>query len=77
MSLVDHTKGGLVPFRRLIGGEGLYESEIEEHFWSDLELITGDTLSRSPVSRSFPTVGFPTLPPWSSSGALLCRGCTL
>ena len=35
---------GLVPFRQLRGGAELYESEIEELLWSDLESFTGESL---------------------------------
>ena len=36
--------GELVPFRRLRGGENLYESQIEELAWANLEEITGESL---------------------------------
>lgn len=39
----------LVPFRRLAGGADLYESEIEELLWANLEDLTGETLF--PVAR--------------------------
>jgi hypothetical protein len=39
----------LVPFRQLAGGVELYESEIEDLLWSNLEELTGDALF--PVAR--------------------------
>lgn len=37
-------ESGLVPFRLLRGGADLYEEEIEELLWSDLEAFTGESL---------------------------------
>jgi hypothetical protein len=50
---IDAT-GELVPFRRLRGGEELYEQEIEELAWRNPEEITGDNLfliQRQPTLR--------------------------
>jgi hypothetical protein len=38
--------GTLVPFRQLLGGAELYESEIEDLLWSNLEEFTGEALFR-------------------------------
>lgn len=38
--------GALVPFRQLLGGAELYESEIEDLLWSNLEEFTGEALFR-------------------------------
>jgi len=38
--------GTLVPFRQLLGGAELYEAEIEDLLWSNLEEFTGEALFR-------------------------------
>ncbi len=38
--------GTLLPFRQLLGGAELYESEIEDLLWSNLEEFTGEALFR-------------------------------
>jgi hypothetical protein len=43
--------GELSPFRRLLGGDELYEKEIEDLFWSNPEAFTGESLF--PVARQF------------------------
>lgn len=49
MPLYEHTDSGLEPFRRLRPSSELYESEIEDLIWSDLEAFTGESLF--PVAR--------------------------
>lgn len=49
MPLYELTEDGLEPFRRLRPSSELYESEIEELVWSDLEAFTGEPLF--PVAR--------------------------
>lgn len=45
--LFEIDKGkALLPFRQLRGGEDLYESELEELLWENLEEITGESLFR-------------------------------
>ena len=47
MALFEVEEGGsLVPFRQLVGGAELYESEIEDLLWSNLEEFTGEALFR-------------------------------
>ena len=46
--------GTLVPFRQLHGGAELYESEIEDLLWANLEELTGEALFRI---RRQPTLG--------------------
>lgn len=49
MPLFEVTKQGLVPFRQVLAGAELYESEIEDLVWSDLEAFLGETLF--PIAR--------------------------
>lgn len=49
MPLFEVTKQGLVPFRQIVRGAELYESEIEDMVWSDLEAFVGETLF--PIAR--------------------------
>lgn len=49
MPLFEVTKQGLVPFRQVLPGAELYESEIEDLVWSDLEAFLGETLF--PIAR--------------------------
>lgn len=52
MPLFEIGETELVPFRKVQAGPDLYEKEIEDLLWENLELITGDTLfpiARQPV----------------------------
>ena len=49
MPLFEVTKQGLVPFRQVVPGAELYESEIEDLVWSDLEAFLGESLF--PIAR--------------------------
>lgn len=49
MPLFEVTAQGLVPFRQVLPGADLYESEIEDLVWSDLEAFLGETLF--PIAR--------------------------
>lgn len=44
MPLFEISADGLVPFRQLRGGAELYESEIEELLWENLDELTGEVL---------------------------------
>jgi hypothetical protein len=52
--------GELVPFRRLRGGDELYEREIEDLAWANPEEIPGETLFSCSDSLSFETAAGPT-----------------
>lgn len=54
MPLFEINEGELVPFRRLKGGADLYEREIEELLWANLEEFTGEALF--PIARQ-PRIG--------------------
>ena len=54
MPLFEISEGELVPFRRLRGGADLYEKEIEELLWANLEEFTGEALF--PIARQ-PSIG--------------------
>jgi len=54
MPLFEINEGELVPFRRLKGGAELYEAEIEELLWANLEEFTGEALF--PIARQ-PSIG--------------------
>ncbi|HWL45923.1 MAG TPA: hypothetical protein VNQ73_23485 [Ilumatobacter sp.] len=49
MPLFEVTAQGLVPFRQVLPGADLHESEIEDLVWSDLEAFLGETLF--PIAR--------------------------
>jgi len=59
MPLFEISEGELVPFRRLKGGADLYEAEIEELLWTNLEEFTGEALF--PIARQ-PTISGGTRP---------------
>ena len=46
MPLVENRNGELVPFERLNPGPEIYEKEIEQLVWDDLETFTGQSLFR-------------------------------
>jgi Restriction Enzyme Adenine Methylase Associated len=55
MALFEVTEGhGVVPFRQLRGGAELYESELEELLWDNLDAFSGESLFR--VARQ-PQIG--------------------
>lgn len=54
MPLFEVGTDELIPFRRVQAGPGLYESEIEDLMWANLEQFVGEPLF--PVARQ-PTVG--------------------
>ena len=54
MPLFEVATDGLIPFRRLAGGAEIYESEIEELLWGNIEDFTGEPLL--PIARQ-PTIG--------------------
>ncbi len=54
MPLFEIAAGEMVPFRRLRGGADLYEREIEELLWANLEEFTGEALF--PIARQ-PSIG--------------------
>ncbi len=49
MPLFEVTASGLVPFRQILPGPDLYEKEIEDLVWSDLEAFLGEALF--PIAR--------------------------
>jgi len=59
MPLFEQREDEMVPFRRLIGGAELYEREIEDLLWANLEEFCGETIF--PVARqpSLPSGGIP------------------
>jgi hypothetical protein len=50
----------LVPFRQLRGGSELYERELEQLLWDDLDDFTGESLFRIAASLSSPQEVVPT-----------------
>ena len=59
MPLFEVAKDELIPFRRVKGGADLYEKDIEDLLWANLEEFTGETLF--PVARqaTLPQGGIP------------------
>ncbi|MFQ5523352.1 MAG: hypothetical protein ACE5F5_07205 [Acidimicrobiia bacterium] len=71
MPLFEVHQGELVLFRRVYGGADLYEKEIENLLWSNLEEFTGDTLY--PIARQpkLPTGGIPDIVALDKSGRVV------
>lgn len=71
MPLFEITNDELVPFRRLLGGADLYEREIEDLLWANLDEFTGDTLF--PVTRQakLPTGGIADVIAMDRSGRVI------
>lgn len=71
MPLFEIADGELVPFRRLTGGADLYEKQIEELVWDNLEEFTGETLF--PISRQakLPSGGIPDILALDKSGRVV------
>ena len=59
MALYAHAKGGLVPLREVVAGPELYEKEIEDLVWENLELFVGDPLFPLRRQAQLPTGGQP------------------
>jgi len=59
MPLFEVTHDELVPFRRLTGGAELYERDIEDLLWANLEEFTGDTLFPIARQAKLPFGGIP------------------
>ena len=59
MPLFEIARGELVPFRRLKGGADLYEKEIENLVWANLEEFTGETLFPIRRQAKLPLGGIP------------------
>jgi hypothetical protein len=55
MPLYEIAADGLIPFRQLRGGSQLYEAEIEQLLWNNLDDLTGSVLF--PVRRQAPIAG--------------------
>jgi RecB family endonuclease NucS len=55
MPLFEVTEEGLIPFQQVPPGEELYEDEIEELVWGDLEAFLGETLF--PIARQAQLTG--------------------
>ena len=71
MPIYQVDNGSLVPFQRLNPGVDLYEKEIEDIAWSDLEAFTGQALF--PVARQpqVPGGGVPDIVALSSDGSVV------
>lgn len=71
MPLFEVTAENLIPFRRLKGGADLYEREIEELLWANMEEFTGETLF--PVGRQIklPSGGIPDVMALDRSGRVV------
>ncbi|WP_157773059.1 hypothetical protein [Rhodococcoides fascians] len=59
MPIFDLAADGLVPIMRQSIGSGVYESEIEELLWNNIEEITGDNLFRLARQPQIPGGGRP------------------
>lgn len=71
MPIFQVTQQGLRPYRRLVAGPDLYETEVEALAWGDLEAFTGEALF--PVARQ-PRIaggGIPDIVALDRSGAVV------
>ena len=71
MPIYQMKDGTLVPFKRLAPGADLYEKQIEDMAWADLEAFTGEALF--PVARQprIPGGGIPDIVALTSSGQVV------
>lgn len=71
MPLYEVAEDELIPFRRLKGGADLYEREIEDLLWANVEEFTGETLF--PIGRQvkLPTGGIPDVLALDRSGRVV------
>ena len=71
MPVYELESGELKPFARLRPGPDLYEQEIEDLLWSDLEAFTGESLF--PVARQprIPGGGVPDIVALDESGRVV------
>ena len=71
MPLFEGANDELIPFRRLTGGADLYEKDIEDLLWANLDEFTGDTLF--PVARQarLPFGGIPDVIAMDRSGRVV------
>lgn len=68
MPLFEVTGEELVPFRRVLAGPDLYESEIEDLMWDDMEAFTGQPLFRVARQRKTRTGGVPDIVALDANG---------
>ena len=59
MPLFEISEDELVPFRRLKGGADLFEKEIEDLLWANLEEFTGEVLFPVKQQAKLPSGGIP------------------
>jgi len=71
MPLFEVSQGELVPFRRLKGGEGIYETEIEDLLWANVEEFTGETLFPVRRQAKLPFGGIPDVLALEKSGRVV------
>jgi len=71
MPLFQISEGELVPFRRVLGSEDLYESEIEKLVWENLEEFTGEALFPVKRQAKLPTGGVADIVALDKSGRVV------
>jgi hypothetical protein len=71
MPILELEAGNLVPIRRQAIDSGVYEAEIEELLWGNLEEITGDNLFRVARQAVLPSGGRPDIVALDPSGRVV------
>lgn len=71
MPLFEVADGELVPFRRLKGGADLYEKQIEQLVWENLEEFTGETLFPIARQAKLPSGGIPDIVAMDKAGRVV------
>lgn len=71
MPIFELDQGSLVPFRRQAIESGVYEQEIEDLLWDNLEEITGENLFRVARQANLPLGGRPDIVALDSQGRVV------
>ena len=71
MPLFEISKDELVPFRRLKGGADLFEKEIEDLLWANLEEFTGEALFPVKQQAKLPSGGIPDIVALDKTGRVV------
>ena len=68
---IEQEGQGLVPFAQYAAGDGLYEREVEDLLWDNLEEVLGRTLFRVARQAHLPHVGIPDILALDETGRIV------
>lgn len=68
---IEHEGQGLVPFAQYAAGDGLYEREVEDLLWDNLEEVLGRTLFRVARQAHLPHGGIPDILALDETGRIV------